>query len=43
MNWRLLGAYPACSGHRPDGRAADRPEWLLQPWQIVPVMDELAD
>ena len=26
----------------PMGRAADRPEWLLQPWQIVPAMDELA-
>lgn len=26
----------------PMGRAADRPEWLLQPWQVVPLMDELA-
>ncbi len=26
----------------PLGRAADRPEWLLQPWEIVPVIDTLA-
>ena len=26
----------------PMGRAADRPEWLLQPWQILEVMDDLA-
>jgi radical SAM protein with 4Fe4S-binding SPASM domain len=24
------------------GRAADHPEWILQPWQIVPVVDTLA-
>ena len=27
----------------PMGRAADRPEWLLQPWQIVEALDELAE
>lgn len=26
----------------PMGRAADRPEWLLQPWQIIEVIDEMA-
>lgn len=26
----------------PMGRAADRPEWILQPWQIVQVIDTLA-
>ena len=26
----------------PMGRAADRPEWLLQPWQMVDTIDELA-
>jgi radical SAM protein with 4Fe4S-binding SPASM domain len=26
----------------PMGRAADHPEWILQPWQIVPVVDTLA-
>lgn len=26
----------------PMGRAADRPEWLLQPWQLLEVMDTLA-
>lgn len=26
----------------PMGRAADRPEWLLEPWRIVDVIDELA-
>jgi radical SAM protein with 4Fe4S-binding SPASM domain len=26
----------------PMGRAADRPEWLLQPWQMVEVIDGLA-
>jgi len=26
----------------PMGRAADRPEWLLQPWQMVDAIDELA-
>ena len=25
------------------GRAADRPEWILEPWQIVPVMNTLAE
>ncbi len=27
----------------PMGRAADRPEWLLQPWQMVDAIDELAE
>jgi radical SAM protein with 4Fe4S-binding SPASM domain len=27
----------------PMGRAADRPEWLLQPWEIVEVMDLMAE
>ena len=27
----------------PMGRAADRPEWLLEPWRIIDVIDELAD
>jgi radical SAM protein with 4Fe4S-binding SPASM domain len=27
----------------PMGRAADRPEWLLQPWQILQVIDEMAE
>ena len=27
----------------PMGRAADRPEWLLQPWQIVEALDTLAE
>lgn len=27
----------------PMGRAADRPEWILQPWQMLEVMDTLAD
>ena len=26
----------------PMGRAADRPEWLLEPWRIVEVIDDLA-
>ena len=26
----------------PMGRAADRPDWILEPWEIVPVMDMLA-
>lgn len=26
----------------PMGRAADRPEWLLEPWKILDVIDELA-
>lgn len=26
----------------PMGRAADRPEWILEPWEIVPVIDALA-
>jgi radical SAM protein with 4Fe4S-binding SPASM domain len=26
----------------PMGRAADRPEWLLEPWRIIEVIDELA-
>jgi radical SAM protein with 4Fe4S-binding SPASM domain len=26
----------------PMGRAADRPEWLLEPWRILDVIDELA-
>ena len=26
----------------PMGRAADRPEWLLQPWQMVDAINELA-
>lgn len=26
----------------PMGRAADRPEWILQPWEILEVIDELA-
>lgn len=26
----------------PMGRAADRPDWILQPWQITDVIDELA-
>ncbi|MBX2798299.1 MAG: radical SAM protein [Myxococcales bacterium] len=26
----------------PMGRAADRPEWLLQPWQVVEAIDTLA-
>ena len=35
MAWRVQVTVPM-------GRAADRPEWLLQPWQIVPAIDELA-
>jgi radical SAM protein with 4Fe4S-binding SPASM domain len=27
----------------PMGRAADRPEWLIEPWQIVEVIDVLAE
>lgn len=27
----------------PMGRAADRPEWILQPWQILEVIDTLAE
>ncbi|MEQ1567253.1 MAG: radical SAM protein [Myxococcota bacterium] len=27
----------------PMGRAADRPEWLLEPWRIIDVIDELAE
>ncbi|MDP6933478.1 MAG: radical SAM protein [Myxococcota bacterium] len=27
----------------PMGRAADRPEWILQPWEILGVMDTLAE
>lgn len=27
----------------PMGRAADRPEWLLEPWRIVDVIDALAE
>ena len=27
----------------PMGRAADRPEWLLQPWQVLELIDTLAD
>lgn len=27
----------------PMGRAADRPEWILQPWMVLDVMDTLAD
>ena len=27
----------------PMGRAADRPEWILEPWRIVNVIDTLAD
>jgi radical SAM protein with 4Fe4S-binding SPASM domain len=27
----------------PMGRAADRPEWLLQPWEILEVIDTLAE
>jgi radical SAM protein with 4Fe4S-binding SPASM domain len=27
----------------PMGRAADRPEWLLQPWQVLDVIDTLAE
>ena len=26
----------------PMGRAADRPEWLLQPYQMIPLLDEMA-
>lgn len=26
----------------PLGRAADRPEWIIDPWQIVPIIDTLA-
>ena len=26
----------------PMGRAADAPDWLLQPWEVVPVIDSLA-
>lgn len=26
----------------PMGRAADHPEWILEPWEIVPVIDSLA-
>jgi radical SAM protein with 4Fe4S-binding SPASM domain len=26
----------------PMGRAADRPDWILEPWEIVPVIDTLA-
>jgi radical SAM protein with 4Fe4S-binding SPASM domain len=26
----------------PLGRAADNPDWLLEPWQVVPVIDTLA-
>ncbi|MFT7520367.1 MAG: hypothetical protein ACI9MC_002512, partial [Kiritimatiellia bacterium] len=25
------------------GRAADRPEWSLEPWAVVQVMDDLAE
>lgn len=40
----LLG----CSQWRPQltvpmGRAADRPEWILEPWQILEVLDTMAD
>jgi radical SAM protein with 4Fe4S-binding SPASM domain len=27
----------------PMGRAADRPEWILQPWQVLDVIDTLAE
>lgn len=27
----------------PMGRAADRPEWLLEPWQILEVLDTMAE
>jgi radical SAM protein with 4Fe4S-binding SPASM domain len=27
----------------PLGRAADHPEWIVDPWQIVPIIDTLAD
>ena len=27
----------------PMGRAADRPEWLLQPWEMLEVIDDLAE
>ena len=27
----------------PMGRAADRPEWILQPWMVLDVMDTLAE
>ena len=27
----------------PMGRAADRPEWLLQPWEMIDVIDDLAE
>jgi len=27
----------------PMGNAADRPKWLLQPWEILPVMDTMAE
>lgn len=26
----------------PLGRAADRPEWIVDPWQVVPIIDTLA-
>jgi radical SAM protein with 4Fe4S-binding SPASM domain len=26
----------------PMGRAADRPEWILEPWRVVPMIDTLA-
>ena len=26
----------------PMGRAADRPDWIIEPWQVVPIIDTLA-
>lgn len=31
-----------CQLTAPMGRAADRPEWILQPWEIIDVIDTLA-
>lgn len=36
QGWRLQVTVPM-------GRAADRPEWLLEPWRVLEVMDLLAD
>jgi radical SAM protein with 4Fe4S-binding SPASM domain len=54
LSWRFLRAtYEAmqsagvrawrCQLTVPMGRAADRPEWLLEPWRVVDVIDALAE
>ncbi|MCB9777140.1 MAG: radical SAM protein [Alphaproteobacteria bacterium] len=36
LRWRMQLTVPM-------GRAADRPDWILEPWQVVEVVDTLAD